>query len=256
MVADGKPTEWKTPLKYYDEKSKLQFAISNDLKNMYFCIRATEKETQTKILRAGLQLWIDTTGNNEHSIGVLFPLSSSTIKSTNKEQEPQIRVKSPDVSGFKNRFLNGYKEMELSGFKTGINGIGPINSKWGIVTSINWDSAEIMTYEAIIPFNTFYKDSITVHDSLKLMGVSLVLNGLTMPETKHEDTGGGGSRGGGGMHGGGGMRGGGGGGHRGGGTSGGGGYQGSNYLYEKNTIKKIFQLCGAKEKPSTVEYVR
>ena len=58
VVADGKPNEWKIPLKYFDEKSKLQYAITNDFQNLYFCIRATEQETQTKILRAGLQIKI------------------------------------------------------------------------------------------------------------------------------------------------------------------------------------------------------
>src|ERR1035437_11092458 len=65
IVVDGKPNEWPTPLKYFDEKSKLQYAVTNDYENLYFCIKAADEQTQTKILRAGLQVWIDTTGNNE-----------------------------------------------------------------------------------------------------------------------------------------------------------------------------------------------
>lgn len=257
VVADGKANEWKLPLKYYDEKSKLQFSVSNDLKNIYFCVRATEQETQTKMINAGFQLWIDTTGKNEHSIGVQFPMANTNIKTTPTEQVPHQKGRPKDITALKNKFINGYREMELSGFKTGINGTSPLNSKWGIAASVNWDSAEIMTYEAIVPFNTFYKDSITPKDSLKLMGVSFVLNGLPIPEIKHEEGGGGGgNRGGGGMHGGGGGMHGGGEGRGGGGSSGTRTYQGSNYLYEKNTITKIIQLCGAKEKPTTIEYFK
>ena len=253
VVADGKPAEWTTPLKYYDESSKLQFAVSNDFQNLYVCIRATEEQTQSKIMRAGLQLWIDTTGKNEHRVGILFPMAN-TIKKTDQSQGGERNTgEKHDVSAFRNKFLNEYKEMELSGFNPPINGMNLLQNNYGITVSINWDSSQIMTYEAVIPFKTFYKDLISVSDSLKLMGVSIVLNALPAPQGGGgggSHGGGRGSGGGGGMPGGGagrgvpsgsGMRGGGGGGMHGGG--GGGGYsQGSSYLFEANTIKKIFQL--------------
>ncbi len=261
IVPDGKPIEWTIPLKYYDEKSKLQFAVTNDYQNLYFCIRATEEQTQTKMLRAGMQIWIDTTGKNEHRVGILFPIAS-WIRKNEAGEEGQNKTEKHDISGFKNRFLNEYREMSLSGFKPPINGMNPIKSSHGIITSINWDSIGIMTYEAVIPFKTFYKDSISSSDSLKLMGISIVLNALPMQQGRGEGGGrqnGGGDMGGGGMDGGGmngggmggggmgggGMHSGGGGGHGGGhhGGGGGGDSQGSAYLFETNTINKIFQLA-------------
>ena len=272
IVTDGKATEWTIPLRYFDEKSKLQYAVSNDCENLYLCIRATEEQTQIKILRAGLQIWIDTTGKNEHRVGILFPMANAKerfdqnrvgVKERNAEvnEEGRKTEKKQDVSSFRKNFLNGYKEMELAGFKPPINGMNPIQNNYGILTNINWDSSGVMTYEAVIPFKTFYKDSISVSDSLKLMGISIVLNAL--PSAQGGSGGGGGRHGGGGggmgsggMGGGGmgaggmgagGMRGGGGG--RGGAHAGGGGYtQGSTYLFETNSIKKIFQLA-VKKKP-------
>jgi len=260
IIPDGKATEWTTPLKYYDEKSRLQYAVTNDNKNLYFCIRATEEETQTKILRAGMQIWIDTVGKNEHQVGILFPLSSA-LRKTEQYTAPKERStgEKHDISGLKNKFLNGYKEMELSGFKPPINGMNPIQSSFGIIASINWDTIGIMTYEAVIPFKTFYKDSISASDSIKLMGISIVLNAL--PGQQGDDGGHGGGREGGGAEGmggsggiggngmgGGGMGSGGigGGGMRGGGGHGGGNggaSQGSTYLFETNAVKKIFQLA-------------
>ena len=252
VVADGRPNEWKLPLKFYDDKSKLQYTVSNDFQNIYFCIRATDQQTQSKIIRAGMQIWIDTTGKYEHKVGVLFPLSSALRKTNPNELEAPPTAKQ-GVSAYKSKFLNGYKEMELAGFNTGINGMSPVKNSAGIQTAIGWDSTDIMTYEAIIPFKTFYKDSITVHDSLKLFGISIIVNGLQMPESKKESGGVSGMPGG-GMPGGG-MRGGAGGMHGGGGGHGGGGSQrngadGSSFMYEPNSIKMLFQLSGNKQ-PNT-----
>jgi hypothetical protein len=259
VVVDGKADEWPTPLKYYDEKSKLQYTVTNDKKNLYLCIKASDEQSQTKIIRAGMQVWIDTAGKNDHRVGITFPLSNAIRKTTDQGQSPkeQGTGEKKGIGAYKSKFLNGYKEMELSGFIPPINGMNPIQSSYGIVANINWDSSGIMTYEAVVPFKTFYKDSISASDSLKLMGISIVVNALPLPEGGgHGGSGGrnggggmgGGGMGAGGMGGGGmGMGGGGmgGGGMRGGGgrgASGGSSYQGSTYLFEKNSIQKIFQL--------------
>ncbi len=249
VTIDGRPTEWKLPLKYFDEESKLQYAVSNDFQNIYFCFRATQQETQVKLLRGGMQLWIDTTGQNQHNVGLMFPLSMALRKANPDEVEPPVKGKQ-DVAGFKNKYLNGYKEMDLAGFKTGINGMSPIKNKAGIEAAINWDTTDILTYEVKIPFRTFYKDSITVHDSLKLFGISFVLNGIPQMERHHESDAGNrqgipGGAGPGMSAGGGGMRGGGGGHHGGGGRSE--GDAGSGYISQSNTIKITFQLSGDKQ---------
>jgi hypothetical protein len=217
-----------------------------------------------------LQIWIDTTGKNEHKVGILFPMASvkqrfdqttTSPKEPNTEEGTEERKprKKQDINVLRSGFLKGYKEMQLSGFKPPINGMNPINSTYGIVVNVNWDTLGIMTYEAVIPFKTFYKDEIPLSDSLKLMGVSIVLNALPSPSGSEHGGGGGepgrgGSNGmGGGGMGAGGMAGGmggagmrGGGGH-GGAHSGGGAAQGSGYLYESNSIKKVFQLAVKKK---------
>ena len=106
VTIDGRPTEWKLPLKYFDEESKLQYAVSNDFQNIYFCFRATQQETQVKLLRGGMQLWIDTTGQNQHNVGLMFPLSMALRKANPDEVEPPVKGKQ-DVAGFKNKYMNG-----------------------------------------------------------------------------------------------------------------------------------------------------
>ena len=53
VKADGVLSEWQVPLRYFDDKSKLQYTITNDSVNLYVCIRATDEESQLKIVRSG-----------------------------------------------------------------------------------------------------------------------------------------------------------------------------------------------------------
>jgi hypothetical protein len=264
VVVDGKPAEWDVPLKFYDEKSRLQYTVSNDRENLYVCIRATDKQTQTKMFRAGMHLWVDTTGKNEHFIGITFPMPNALPKTNPIERERGTETEQLNNT-MSRKFNSSYKEMELIGFKLPIkNGINSIQNEYGINIGISWDSSEIMTYEATIPFKTFYKESLSDADSSKKVAVSIVLNGIVIPQTigggggghgngrgtgvPGDDNGMSGNRmpgSGGGM--GGGMGGMGGGGMR---NPGGGGIratpQGSSYLSEPNSIKTIFQLSTKK----------
>ncbi|MCW3086525.1 MAG: hypothetical protein JWP12_3891 [Bacteroidetes bacterium] len=264
VVADGNANEWSVPLKYYDEKSKLQYSVTNDNENLYICIKATEDETQSKIFRSGLQIWIDTTANNEHQVGINFPLSSDLRRG---DQTPEMHKTKMQSGGDgnaseKKKFFNNFIQMDLSGFKLPVtNGMTSVQNPYGIAASVNKDSIGILTYEAVIPFRTFYKNSLTTADSLRLIGISIVLKAVPSGEAEGHSGGGrmaggggGGGMGGGGMGGAGGMRGGGGGGGMRGGGGGGGHSHGggggggstggsSDYMNQTNVIKKIFQLA-------------
>jgi hypothetical protein len=176
VKADGNPTEWSKPLKHYDATTKLQFTFSNDLQNMYVCIRATDETAQQKILKGGLELWIDTTGNTKERIGIKFPLPEAEAKSAQRNENRQEEISRDTRS--KKKFRSDKTEMELVGFKGAAGGVMPIKNIYGIATNINMDSLDILTYEAIIPFKTFFKDSLSARDSLKVIGLKIVLNGV------------------------------------------------------------------------------
>jgi hypothetical protein len=253
VIADGSPQEWKLPLRFYDAKSHLSYSVTNDLENLYICVRITEEAGQMKVMRAGMQVWIDTTGKNDQSIGILFPQRVQTAPADAPRQEGKERGTrdpgAPKGAGIatRNRFLQDYKEMQLTGFHAPIRGAVPLINDFGINLGINWDSSKydnsnIMFYEAVIPFRTFFKNKLSPSDSTRKFGMSIVVNALPAPKS----SGGGGSRGGGSTGGGGmsggGMHGGGGGGRGGHGGSKGGTPAPANPLYQTDKIKMRMQL--------------
>lgn len=266
VIVDGKSSEWNIPLKFYDDKSKLQYAIANDNENLYVCIRATDEQTQNKIYGAGMQVILDTIENprkdNSSPPYILFPIGGKR-----KGMSTSSEVASGQDLKFSKPIFE-LKTMELSGFSSPLNdGIYPIQNNSGIEVNIRSDSNKIVVYELAVPFKTFYKNSISQSDSSKIISISIVLNALPMPSGGMPGGGGrpgggppGGGRMGGGQMGdvsGGGM----GGGMPGGpgGNTDGGMEAGSNgefppgnngvgmpsreYMSEKHTIKTQFQLA-------------
>ena len=124
-------SETGQPLRFYDIKSKLQYSISNDTKNIYLCVKVIDEQLQSKILLAGMQVNIDTMGKKVQPIGILYPIgiekkpkNQSGIKPTNDKDSKDNPLKT--------QFLLEQKEMQLSGFKSPLNGI--ITATYGFLT--------------------------------------------------------------------------------------------------------------------------
>ncbi len=168
-------SETTQPLRFYDAKSKLQYNISNDSKNIYVCIKVTDELYQAKILLAGMQVNIDTSGKKVQPACILYPLSAEKKPKSATGMKPNSDAESKD-NPVKTKFLLEQKEMMLSGFKSPMNGMVPLQNKYGISAHIEWDARNIMYYKAIIPFNTFYKENLTMADSSRLFNFSIVVN--------------------------------------------------------------------------------
>jgi hypothetical protein len=185
VTADGIPREWSKPLRYYEASSKLQYTFSNDKRNMYICIRVTDEVTQTKILKGGLQLWLDTTGKNKQHIGILYPMPDLT---PNNEIKSEGHDRNEPGSGhLKNKVPHDLRGMELTGFKAPIGGVTPQINEYGITVEVGMDSLDILTYEAIIPFRTFYRDSLIPADSSKIISLNMVVNGVPAVQKSARD---------------------------------------------------------------------
>jgi hypothetical protein len=214
VKVDGKATEWEIPLQYYDNDTKLNYTITNDDSNLYYCIRITDDKQEMRVMKAGMQVRIDTSGKKADGAIVEYPFSATGAKREGgKSRYSEGNKDSSAMSSAHSHFKESSSTMHLTGFLPPVGGITPVPNVYGIQVCIARDSSGVMLYEAKIPFKTFYKPNLTNADKNKVFGITFVLNAMS-------GNGGGGHHGGGGGMGGGGMGGrGGGGGHRGGGGS-------------------------------------
>jgi len=226
VVVNGKTTQWSIPLQYFDNDTRLNYVISNDDTNLYYWIRITDDKEQLRVMRAGMQVWIDTTGKSKQQVGIQFPFSPMSMQGEGGGQRNHSSSPDSTLKDMK-KWTGKLDQMRVTGFKYPIvTGITPIPNVYGIKVCILRDSTGVTIYQACIPFKTFYKPVLTAADNNKAMGVTLIIN--PMPTSGHSgggghgsDANGGASGFGNGMHmgGGGGMGAGGGGMHGGGGRS-------------------------------------
>ncbi len=176
VTIDGIPNEWSLPLRLSDVNSKLQYNITNDADNLYVCIRATEPETQRKIIFAGMEIWLDPSGKNKRVTCIRFPLpAGNDLSQERSENNTPDQARDRDL---KKRYFGSHQEMILSGFASSFNGTFPLDNGKGIKASINWDSIGIMTYELVIPFNSFYGRSLASLAISPVIGMQIVINAV------------------------------------------------------------------------------
>lgn len=178
---DGQAIEYQHMRNYINE-TKMTYSLSNDRKNLYLCLRTSDETMQKKIMRAGMEIWIDTTVREKKITGILFPLANGY------KMKPEVtglpldgERQRPDFSIMKQKFLLGQTFMQLEGFRHVPNGLSHLENNSGIKVRINWDSTNAMVYEASVPFKTFYRESLTAKDSIKVFSLTININAVTMP---------------------------------------------------------------------------
>ena len=255
VTVDGDASEWQRPLAYYDADSKLSFTVSNDSTKLYLIVEAYDEAAQMKIVREGLQIWIDTSGGKGKDIGILYPvaaMSGNAPKGTDNQSSGAGTGNygsQPDydrIAAMHRNFLKSPGQIELKGFKPPIGGVLPLQNAFGIQTRINWDTINnILNWEAAIPMETFYRHALNHSDSLKTFGITFSVNGIDHSSHKKsaDDNAGGYTPSGGSGMGAGGMPGGGMGGRGGGGgRHGGAGSSTNSSITQSNTFVLRFRL--------------
>jgi len=239
VIIDGKAVEYQHMRNYINE-TKMVYSLSNNSKNLYLCLKTSDEIMQRKIIRAGMEIWIDTTTKAKKQIGILYPLPNSHKMNLGEMQVPvNNERKMPDITKMKQMFTLEQTSMQLVGFKHNISGLRHLEDNSGIKVKLNWDSTNTMIYEVVVPLKTFYSEPVSNSDSTKSFNLTIEVNGIAMPKMPLGDRPGGGDDPGGGMQGGG-MQ---GGGMQGGPPHGSNSMGNMSTMTEKNTFTKKFRLA-------------
>ncbi len=178
VAVDGNLMEWSLPLMYYDEDTKLNYSITNDESNLYIGVRAVDEKAQLRIIRGGFSIWIDISGKKNEITGIRYPLPERLLG--DYATEKFVGTKKTDIKTILRQKLSAQTQMQVIGFKDADNGTSSLSNSSGITVAIKLDSMNILSYEAVIPFKTFYKDQLRPTDKIKSWGLAMVMNGVEM----------------------------------------------------------------------------
>ncbi len=116
LTIDGNDSDWGNSLTFYDKLNAL-VGVENDNKFLYLCFVTTDQQLQNKILRMGLTVWFDKTGNNEKKFGIKFPIGFSGMNSQNftGERYNPDQGERPNPQEINDRILKNQTDMEFVG---------------------------------------------------------------------------------------------------------------------------------------------
>lgn len=178
VTIDGDIEEWQVPLKYFDNTTQLNYEFSNDNENLYFAAKTAKESTVRQILMSGLTIEIDTSDEEGYyPFGLRYPAERKLIKAKEpktpeefdmaKDHDKEPNKKIPEDFNNINFSETQFTEIELHGFanREDEEEIVSLSEASGILSKVDIDSTDVLFFEAIIPFETFYKDHISLVDT-------------------------------------------------------------------------------------------
>ncbi len=211
IAIDGSVKEWGDSLRYYNAEKHINYALANDKDNLYMAVRINDRSEQTRILKAGITLSINTKGKKKETYSITFPLNpNGTAPTFNMRQDDNPDVTDQDRNDLMEAMLTTLRGIKVEGFTDIEGNMITISNTYGIQTAVKYDNKGYLICEAEIPLKLLHADNSSKNE----WAFNLKINGITRPtpsQGEGQDSGGGhGGRGGGGRggHGGGGGRGG------------------------------------------------
>ncbi len=150
LTIDGSDADWGNSLKLNDKLNAL-VGVENDDKFLYLCFVTTDQELQDKILRMGLTVWFDKTGNNGKKFGIKFPVGISGI---NRQDAGAQRISPPpgelpNSDRINKLIIRNQNDMEFVGANNEVTRV-PVNQLKGVQLKLGLKDNRLV-YEMRIP---------------------------------------------------------------------------------------------------------
>lgn len=175
ITADGNLNEWNRPLKFISSGGQMQYNVTNDDSNIYVSLETHDEATVTKILRAGIDVYIDAAGGESKKTMLAFPLP-------NNEIHPQKRTDNDAASAanakaeMRQQLLIQANLFTVAGFKNMENRSYDVNDQSKIKVGLKQESENGLGYEAVIPFKYIFDNS--SEKNKKNISVGIVINAM------------------------------------------------------------------------------
>jgi hypothetical protein len=218
-LLDGKVNEWPTQKFETDPATQFKYAVDNDKQNLYLVVCIANFREQMKIMRQGMDLYIDPKGKKKEGKGIEFPVkrdqsTADLIMNYRGQGNENAEQENPEQRKAAMKAMRAEMALSLSSMK--VFGFSEDRSEeQGLVMpgsaniAFAWDSTNVMNIEYRIPLS-FLEASSSLDQ--KDISIGWKVNGFQLSSNHSgESSTGGGRHGGGGGYGGGGRKGGGGG---------------------------------------------
>ena len=176
-VIDGAISEWAAIPFTADKETEISVAVDNDNAQLYVAVKIPNQRTQVRLMKFGMNLFIDLKGKHREGTTIEFPIKSTVadLGQTNQGQRDGNAAPSPqDIEQIKQQLGVRLIFMKVSGFEGQENEktLGLSNEN-GANIAFAWDDAKVMYMEYAIPVSSL---GTTANLTGKKISVGLKLN--------------------------------------------------------------------------------
>jgi hypothetical protein len=179
VVVDGKIDDWELPLRFSDPSYSMQYAVTNDNKNIYVCIYTKDQAFQLRMLRAGMSICFDPKGEKNKNMSLVFPIRKSVVPVANGNGEP---IRSSDIKMTEEQFLlqsDFYNTTGLLNLENGQFAVADRKNNIQLAIKLNSDSS--LVYEAAIPIRYVLGNDLRPGNVSQNISVGLIINAIHSP---------------------------------------------------------------------------
>lgn len=151
VIVDGKINDWGLPLRFSNPEYTMQYAVTNDDKNIYICVYSKYEGMQLRMLKGGMTLYFDPKGKKDKKMSLVFPIKKPVDPAENRNGNP---IRNADWKSEIDELLlqsDYYNSTGLLNIGSGQFGINDKKNNIQVAIRMNEDSS--LVYEAAVPIS-------------------------------------------------------------------------------------------------------
>jgi hypothetical protein len=173
-IVDGKIDDWGLPLRFSNPEYNMQYAVTNDDKNIYVCVYSKDQSFQLRMLKAGMSICFDPKGEKDKKMSLVFPVMKPDEQAENRNGNP---IRNTDMKTVEEQLLlqsDYYNTIGLVDFENGQFAIADRKNNIKLAIRLHEDSS--LVYEAAIPIKYILGTDLTPGYVAKNFSVGIVIN--------------------------------------------------------------------------------
>ena len=185
---DGSTLEWPDEKFETDKETNIKYAIDNDKEKLFLAMRIADFRTQMKMMRMGMNLYIDLKGKKKEGRGIEFPVKPEgggssgggfSNRQNNEEGEKgNDRQKGFDMKAVRNSMALNLIFMKIFGFNDDEPKAQGLQMENTANIAFNWDSSNVMHIEYSIPLKMLDENISSLNQ--KNISVGWKINGVDL----------------------------------------------------------------------------